>query len=165
MVLFVGGLIHSFSKVPNLINVICFAHFWILFRLQLSLINEINSHLHISKLQNRQDYFQQSLDDISKQDNHNDHNLNHDVLNDETLGAYLRVEADIRKAESNQSWSRLSAFKLLCDFIFVSYDVFNLKKGKEGTQAIVGLMAGCLSTLKLWDKHYNAISKAPTMWN
>lgn len=44
-----------------------------------------------------------------------------------------------------------------------AYDVFGFKKGQEGTQAIVGLTAGLLSTLKLWDKHYTSLSKVPDM--
>ncbi|TIC17597.1 hypothetical protein E3Q15_00534 [Wallemia mellicola] len=129
-------------------------------QLNISAINEIVTNGQIRKLQSRQDHLQQCLEDMSEDKLSNKVEYS---LSDETLGAFLRIDADIRKAESTQMWARLSALKYVCDFIFVSYDVFGFKKGQEGTQAIVGLTAGLLSTLKLWDKHYTSLSKVPDM--
>lgn len=85
-------------------------------QLNISAINEIGTNGQIKKLQSRQDYLQQCLDDMTegKLSNKGEYSLS-----DETLGAFLRIDADIRKAESNQMWARLSALKYVCDFIFV----------------------------------------------
>ncbi|TIA93354.1 hypothetical protein E3P99_00230 [Wallemia hederae] len=126
-------------------------------QLNIGAINEVHSTTHIRKLQTRLENFQQSLDDIARGGAATP--SKEYTLGDETLGAYLRTDADIRKAESTQSWARLSMVKLVCDFIFVSYDVFGFSRGKEGTQAVVGLIAGLLSGMKLWDKHYTSLAK------
>ncbi|TIA96365.1 hypothetical protein E3P92_00241 [Wallemia ichthyophaga] len=128
-------------------------------QLNVSAISESHNRAQLKKLQSRQEYLQQCLDDLT----HGDTLKPEYAISDDTLGAFLRTDADIRKVQTGQSWARLSAFKLMCDFVFVSYDVFGFKKGKEGTQAIVGLTAGLLSSLKLWDKHYNSLAKPPSM--
>ncbi|KAK4689107.1 hypothetical protein P7C73_g991, partial [Tremellales sp. Uapishka_1] len=46
--------------------------------------------------------------------------------------------------------------KLLCDLMFVSYDVFNLTILKEPVQCLAGLLAALISTSKLYDQTWNA---------
>lgn len=84
-------------------------------QLNVSAISESHNRAQLKKLQSRQEYLQQCLDDLT----HGDTLKPEYAISDDTLGAFLRTDADIRKVQTGQSWARLSAFKLMCDFVFV----------------------------------------------
>ncbi|KAG8962661.1 hypothetical protein FRC03_003914 [Tulasnella sp. 419] len=71
-------------------------------------------------------------------------------------------EADegLEKLRKQFKWLQVSKWKLIMDLIFVSYEVFKIKRLREPMMAISGLMSGILSSMKLYDKHYSQLAKA-----
>ncbi|GFZ45950.1 hypothetical protein JCM24511_03683 [Saitozyma sp. JCM 24511] len=64
-----------------------------------------------------------------------------------------RPERESRKALSDAEWTNR---KLLADLVFVSYDVFHLTRFEEPVKCIAGLVAGLISTNKLYESHWRA---------
>jgi hypothetical protein len=69
-------------------------------------------------------------------------------------------EKELSRLQSKDFWLQVSRAKLTMDLIFVSYDVFRIKRGAEPIKAITGLMAAILSSAKLYDRHKGALMKA-----
>ncbi|KAG9317190.1 hypothetical protein JVU11DRAFT_1383 [Chiua virens] len=61
-------------------------------------------------------------------------------------------ERELARLRRKSYWLQLSRVKLIMDFIFVSYDIFKLKRGKDIVQSFTGLAAAILSSAKLYDK-------------
>jgi len=61
-------------------------------------------------------------------------------------------EKELARLRRNSYWLQVSRAKLIMDFIFVSYDIFRFKRGKNTIQSFAGLAAAILSSAKLYDK-------------
>lgn len=66
-------------------------------------------------------------------------------------------EKELARLQRKTYWLRMSRTKLVMDLIFVSYDVFRLSRGKDIAQSFTGLVAGILSSSKLYDKYKSAL--------
>jgi len=69
-------------------------------------------------------------------------------------------EKELQKLKAQLYWLRVSRLKLLMDLLFVSYDVFKLKKASDTVKTVTGLVSACLSSAKLYDKHQKTLLKA-----
>ncbi|KAF8741440.1 Peroxisomal biogenesis factor 11 (PEX11), partial [Rhizoctonia solani] len=86
--------------------------------------------------------------------------LNPKHVHDSTLAALEQDEDDLETLKSRYKWLQVSRMKLLCDLVFVSYDVFHFQKVREPAMALSGLASAILSSSKIYDKHYNALAKS-----
>ncbi|KAI0723353.1 hypothetical protein C8Q76DRAFT_392312 [Earliella scabrosa] len=68
-------------------------------------------------------------------------------------------EKELGRLQRQDYWIQVTRLKLLMDLIFVSYDVFRLKRAKGQVQTFAGLASALLSTAKLYDRHKSALSK------
>ncbi|TFK29291.1 hypothetical protein FA15DRAFT_684789 [Coprinopsis marcescibilis] len=69
-------------------------------------------------------------------------------------------EKELSRLQRQDYWLQVTRAKLAMDLIFVSYEVFNLKRGAATIQAVTGLCSAILSSAKLYDKHKNSLVKA-----
>ncbi|KAH9943081.1 uncharacterized protein BXZ73DRAFT_87502 [Epithele typhae] len=67
---------------------------------------------------------------------------------------------ELARLQKQDYWIQISKWKLVMDLIFVSYDVFRLKRAKGQVQTAAGLASAILSSMKYYDKHKSALSKA-----
>ncbi|KAG8677920.1 hypothetical protein FRC08_018213 [Ceratobasidium sp. 394] len=86
--------------------------------------------------------------------------LNPKHVHDNALAAIEQDEDDLETLKSRYKWLQVSRMKLLCDLVFVSYDVFKFQKVREPAMALSGLASAVLSSSKLYDKHFGALSKS-----
>ncbi|QRW19578.1 peroxisomal biogenesis factor 11 [Rhizoctonia solani] len=86
--------------------------------------------------------------------------LNPKHVHDSTLAALEQDEDDLETLKSRYKWLQVSRMKLLCDLVFVSYDVFHFQKVREPAMALSGFASAILSSSKIYDKHYNALAKS-----
>ncbi|KAG8752545.1 hypothetical protein FRC11_008253 [Ceratobasidium sp. 423] len=86
--------------------------------------------------------------------------LNPKHVHDSTLAALEQDEEDLETLKSRYKWLQVSRMKLLCDLVFVSYDVFQFQKVREPVMAMSGLASAVLSSSKIYDKHYKALAKS-----
>ncbi|KAF8803691.1 hypothetical protein BYT27DRAFT_7170879 [Phlegmacium glaucopus] len=56
-------------------------------------------------------------------------------------------------------WLQVTRAKLLMDLIFVSYEIFDVQRGKDAVKAFTGLSAAILSSAKLFDRHKSTLLK------
>ncbi|KAI0316994.1 hypothetical protein OF83DRAFT_1192041 [Amylostereum chailletii] len=68
-------------------------------------------------------------------------------------------EQELAKLARQDYWLQMHRTKLLMDLIFVSYDVFRLRRGKDAVRAFTGLASALLSSAKLYDRHKNDLVK------
>jgi len=68
-------------------------------------------------------------------------------------------ETELERLRKQDYWLVVTRNKLLLDLIFVSFDCFNMKRGKATVQTLTGLAAACLSTRKLFAKESSALAK------
>ncbi|KAH9853743.1 hypothetical protein C2E23DRAFT_727514 [Lenzites betulinus] len=71
-------------------------------------------------------------------------------------------EKELMRLRRQDYWIQITRLKLVMDLIFVSYDVFRLKRAKGQAQTFAGLASAVLSSAKLYDKHKNLLSKSHT---
>jgi len=69
-------------------------------------------------------------------------------------------EKEIGRLQKQDYWLQITRAKLTMDLIFVSYEIFRLKRAKNSIKAMAGLIAAILSTAKLYDRHKSALTKA-----
>ncbi|KIK65434.1 hypothetical protein GYMLUDRAFT_70544 [Collybiopsis luxurians FD-317 M1] len=69
-------------------------------------------------------------------------------------------EKELARLQKQDYWLQLSRVKLIMDLIFVSYDLFRLKRAKNSVKAFTGLIAAILSTAKVYDRHKSTLTKA-----
>jgi len=69
-------------------------------------------------------------------------------------------EQELVKLRNQRHWLHISRAKLLMDLIFVSYDIFHLKRYKESIKSFSGLASAILSSLKLYDKHHSSLTRS-----
>ncbi|KAK7695674.1 hypothetical protein QCA50_000310 [Cerrena zonata] len=67
---------------------------------------------------------------------------------------------ELERLQRQDYWIQVTRMKLLMDLIFVSYNVFRLKRAKSSIQTFTGLASAALSTAKLYDRHKTSIVKA-----
>ncbi|KAJ3729025.1 hypothetical protein DFJ43DRAFT_1084383 [Lentinula guzmanii] len=69
-------------------------------------------------------------------------------------------DKELARLQKQDYWLQLTRAKLVMDLIFVSYDIFRLKKARNSVKALTGLIAAILSSAKLFDRHKTALTKA-----
>lgn len=67
---------------------------------------------------------------------------------------------ELARLQRQDYWIQITRLKLLMDLIFVSYNVFRMKRAKSQIQTFTGLAAALLSTVKLYDRHKTTLVKA-----
>ncbi|KDR83551.1 hypothetical protein GALMADRAFT_235764 [Galerina marginata CBS 339.88] len=68
-------------------------------------------------------------------------------------------EKELSRLRNQDYWLQVTRTKLLMDLIFVSYELFNLQRGRDAVKAFTGLTAAVLSSAKLFDRHKSALLK------
>jgi len=68
-------------------------------------------------------------------------------------------ETELERLRKQDYWLVVTRNKLLLDLVFVSFDCFNVKRGKATVQTLTGLAAACLSTSKLFGMESAALAK------
>ncbi|KAH7344449.1 hypothetical protein B0J17DRAFT_635464 [Rhizoctonia solani] len=81
-------------------------------------------------------------------------------VHDSTLAALEQDEDDLETLKSRYKWLQVSRMKLLCDLLFVSYDVFHFQKVREPVMAMSGFASAVLSSSKIYDKHFKSLAKS-----
>jgi len=76
--------------------------------------------------------------------------------------AYRTDEKELSRLRTKDYWLQISRAKLVMDLIFVSYDVFRIKRAAEPVKAVAGLMSAILSSAKLYDRHRGMLLNALT---
>ncbi|KAJ7047529.1 hypothetical protein C8F04DRAFT_1059191 [Mycena alexandri] len=69
-------------------------------------------------------------------------------------------EKELSRLQKQDYWLQVTRAKLAMDLIFVSYDVFRIKRASEPVKAFTGLASGVLSAAKLYDRHRTSLLKA-----
>ncbi|KAF5393726.1 hypothetical protein D9757_000176 [Collybiopsis confluens] len=69
-------------------------------------------------------------------------------------------ERELARLQKQDYWLQATRAKLMMDLVFVSYDLFRLKRARDSVKAFAGLTAAFLSTAKLFDRHKSALTKA-----
>ncbi|KAG8797644.1 hypothetical protein FRC17_007687 [Serendipita sp. 399] len=69
-------------------------------------------------------------------------------------------EKELARLRRQQYWSKIQRLKLLMDLIFVSYDVFHIKRYSDIAKSFSGLASAVLSSMKLYDKHHTTLSRS-----
>ncbi|KAK0206248.1 hypothetical protein DFS33DRAFT_1381369 [Desarmillaria ectypa] len=69
-------------------------------------------------------------------------------------------EKELERLQKQDYWLQITRAKLAMDLIFVSYDLFHFKRGREPVKTFTGFMAAILSSAKLLDRHKNSLAKA-----
>lgn len=67
-------------------------------------------------------------------------------------------ERELARLQRQDFWLQITRTKLIMDLIFVSYDVFRIKRGRESIKTFAGLAAAILSSAKLFDKHRGTLA-------
>ncbi|KAI0786352.1 hypothetical protein C8Q75DRAFT_771440 [Abortiporus biennis] len=67
---------------------------------------------------------------------------------------------ELERLQRQDYWIQVSRLKLVMDLVYVSYNVFHLKKAKGPVQTLTGLAAAALSTAKMYDRHKTSLVKA-----
>ncbi|CAA7259531.1 unnamed protein product [Cyclocybe aegerita] len=68
-------------------------------------------------------------------------------------------EKELARLRKQDYWLQVTRAKLVMDLIFVSYEVFRFKRGKDFVKASTGLASAILSSSKLYDRHKNTLLK------
>ncbi|EIW82219.1 hypothetical protein CONPUDRAFT_136751 [Coniophora puteana RWD-64-598 SS2] len=66
---------------------------------------------------------------------------------------------ELARLQKKTYWLEVSRWKLIMDLIFVSYDLFRIRRWSDTVKSITGLSAGILSSLKVYDKHRASLVK------
>ncbi|KAH7887928.1 hypothetical protein F5I97DRAFT_1804529 [Phlebopus sp. FC_14] len=66
-------------------------------------------------------------------------------------------ERELGRLQRKSYWLQVTRAKLVMDLIFVSYDIFRLKRWKDTMQSFAGLAAAVLSSAKLYDKYRSVL--------
>ncbi|KAJ7742424.1 hypothetical protein DFH07DRAFT_964472 [Mycena maculata] len=74
-----------------------------------------------------------------------------------------RDEKELARLQKQDYWLQVTRAKLAMDLVFVSYDVFRLKRGREPIKTFAGLGAAVLSAAKLYDRHKSTLLKAVSL--
>ncbi|KAG8787351.1 hypothetical protein FRC15_009457 [Serendipita sp. 397] len=77
-----------------------------------------------------------------------------------TTAGQATDEKELVRLRRQQYWSKVQRLKLLMDLIFVSYDVFHLKRYSDIMKTFSGLASAVLSSMKLYDKHHTTLSRS-----
>jgi len=85
--------------------------------------------------------------------------LPHGAPNNVDLSVGVEEAGEGLEKLRQQSWTlRITRWKLLMDLIFVSYEVFRIKRLREPAMAFSGLFSAILSSSKLYEKHRTKIA-------
>jgi hypothetical protein len=72
-------------------------------------------------------------------------------------------EKELTRLRKQDYWLQMTRAKLAMDLIFVSYEVFTIKWGREPLMAFTGLASAIFSSAKLYDRHKGVLVKAITL--
>lgn len=67
-------------------------------------------------------------------------------------------EKEVKRLNRKDYWLQVTRAKLICDLIFVSYDIWRIQRGKDVVKTFAGLGAAVLSSAKLFDKHRSILA-------
>ncbi|PPQ65219.1 hypothetical protein CVT26_000196 [Gymnopilus dilepis] len=68
-------------------------------------------------------------------------------------------EKELSRLRTQDYWLQVTRTKLLMDLIFVSYELFSIRRGRDAVKAFTGLTSAALSSAKLFDRHKNILMK------
>ncbi|KAF9484009.1 hypothetical protein BDN70DRAFT_873163 [Pholiota conissans] len=68
-------------------------------------------------------------------------------------------EKELSRLRNQDYWLQVTRAKLLMDLIFVSYELFKIRRGRNTVKAFTGLSSAILSSAKLYDRHKAALLK------
>ncbi|KAF8639960.1 hypothetical protein AX17_001210 [Amanita inopinata Kibby_2008] len=68
-------------------------------------------------------------------------------------------EKESKRLQYQDYWLQITRAKLLMDLIFVSYDLFKIRRARDSMKTVVGLAAAILSSAKLYDRHKTLLLK------
>jgi len=68
-------------------------------------------------------------------------------------------DKELSRLKKQDYWLQVTRAKLLMDLIFVSYEIFDIQRGKDVVKAFTGLSAAVLSSAKLFDRHKSTLLK------
>jgi hypothetical protein len=68
-------------------------------------------------------------------------------------------DKELSRLKKQDYWLQVTRAKLLMDLIFVSYEIFDIQRGKDAVKAFTGLSAAILSSAKLFDRHKSTLLK------
>ncbi|KII95358.1 hypothetical protein PLICRDRAFT_150026 [Plicaturopsis crispa FD-325 SS-3] len=69
-------------------------------------------------------------------------------------------EKELGRLHKQDYWLQIGRAKLVMDLIFVSYDLFKIKRGRDIMRTSAGLAAAVLSSAKIYDRQKSALVKA-----
>ncbi|PPQ74401.1 hypothetical protein CVT24_001067 [Panaeolus cyanescens] len=69
-------------------------------------------------------------------------------------------EKELARLQKQDYWLQVTRAKLFMDLIFVSYELFHIKRARDWVKAFTGLSAAILSSSKLFDRHKNTLIKS-----
>ncbi|KZO93254.1 hypothetical protein CALVIDRAFT_540236 [Calocera viscosa TUFC12733] len=81
-------------------------------------------------------------------------------LEKEGCGDVEEGEREVERLKKQLAWIDRGRMKLVMDLIYVSYEVFNFKQYRQPVLATTGLIAGVLSTTKLYAEHKQQLLKS-----
>ncbi|KIY72942.1 hypothetical protein CYLTODRAFT_387799 [Cylindrobasidium torrendii FP15055 ss-10] len=65
---------------------------------------------------------------------------------------------EVKRLSRKDFWLQITRAKLLCDLVFVTYDLWKLQRWKKTVQTLTGFSAALLSTAKLFDKQRTVLA-------
>ncbi|OBZ76489.1 hypothetical protein A0H81_03552 [Grifola frondosa] len=68
-------------------------------------------------------------------------------------------EKELARLQRQDYWIQITRIKLLMDLVYVSYNVFNVRRARGQVQTFTGLASAALSTAKLFDRHKTSLLK------
>ncbi|TFK43359.1 hypothetical protein BDQ12DRAFT_674839 [Crucibulum laeve] len=69
-------------------------------------------------------------------------------------------EKELSRLQKQDYWLQISRAKLVMDLIFVSYELFNIRRARDSVKAFTGLTAAVLCSAKFYDRQKNALLKS-----
>jgi len=66
-------------------------------------------------------------------------------------------EKELEKLHRQDFWIRLQRIKLIMDLIFVSYDLFKVRRARDTVRSFAGLTSALLSSAKIYQNHWNSL--------
>ncbi|KAJ3575166.1 hypothetical protein NP233_g1268 [Leucocoprinus birnbaumii] len=69
-------------------------------------------------------------------------------------------EKELARLQKQDYWLQISRAKLVMDLIFVSYELFHIKRAQDTVKAFTGLSSAILSSAKAYNRHKSSLLKA-----
>ncbi|KAK7061579.1 hypothetical protein R3P38DRAFT_2830272 [Favolaschia claudopus] len=72
-------------------------------------------------------------------------------------------DKELSRLQKQDFWLQVTRAKLAMDLVFVSYDVFRIRRANNSVKAFAGMASAVLSSAKLYDRHKQALLKAASL--